>query len=181
MIKSIYLTAVLSLIPFSLWASNEVDNRPMPLDRIEVLLGRWYEIARFNHGFEKGQDNVMAFYSRKADGTLTVTNSGWKSGKMKTANGKIKLTSTPGRLRVSFFWPFYSDYRVLMMAGDNSYALIGGSSGKYLWILSRTPEMTQRAKNRVLREAATRGYSVSDLIWVDQRYNINGAQVSEKK
>ncbi len=171
MVKSYILAAMISILPCSIYATSDVDNTPITLKSIDILLGKWYEIARIDHYFETGLDNVTAVYSVKADGKLTVTNAGWRDGKQKISNGKIKLTKASGLLRVSFFWPFYSDYRVLMMAEDNSCALIGGSSEKYLWILSRSPEMSQRDRNKLLREATKRGYKVSDLIWVDQKRN----------
>ena len=72
-------------------------------------------------------------------------------------------------LRVSFFGPFYSDYRVMLLDADYQWALIGSGSAKYLWILSRTPELPQETLNTILAEAQRRGYDTSKLIWVKQK------------
>ena len=173
MIKNFYLAmALMSVLPCCNIQAQRFDNTPIKLNSIELMLGKWYEMARFDHRFERGQDNVTAFYTMNNDGKIFVSNVGWKDGKMKSANGRVKRTDTSGLLRVSFFWPFYSDYRVLMMSKDYSCALIGGSSDEYLWILSRTPTMTQSARNAVMSEAKSRGYPVGQLIWVDQSRNM---------
>ena len=93
---------------------------------------------------------------------------GEKNGKFKSSSGKAKTTEEPGRLRVSFFGPFYSDYRVMMLDPDYQYALVGSKSAEYLWILSRTPKLENSVKDAILAEATRRGYDVSKLIWVKQ-------------
>lgn len=172
--KNLWLAAIIcTIIPCCTSCSkNSINNTPVVVENMDRFLGRWYEIARYDHKFERGQDNVSTFYEKNDDGNITVNNMGWKKGKQKSVSGEAKMTKTSGLLRVSFFWPFYSDYRILMLAKDYSYALIGGSSEKYLWFLSRTPKISQTVKEKVLREATSRGYSTSKLIWVDQRRNI---------
>ena len=103
------------------------------------------------------------------DGTIKVVNSGIKDGKPKTAIGKGKTTDTPGLLRVSFFGPFYADYRVMLIDKDYSRALVGSGSADYLWILSRTPGLPETAKAELLAEARRRGYDTDKLIWVEQK------------
>lgn len=145
-----------------------VDNSTITKFDMKRYLGKWYEIARFDHRFERGLEECTANYTLQKDGTIIVTNKGMKEGKWKTSEGKAKLTDTPGVLRVSFFGPFYSDYRVLMLAPDYSYALIGGSSDNYLWILSRTPQLKKDTKDKLIKEARKRGYATDNLIWVKQ-------------
>lgn len=170
--RTILAAIVCSLIPFVQAAAGDgINNSPIKVNNIGKYMGRWYEIARFDHRFEKGQTNTSAFYSQNTDGTIKVANTGWKNGKLKTSNGKAKLTNTAGLLRVSFFWPFYSDYRILMLADDYSHALVGGSSDDYLWILARTPQINNSTKKTILKEAERRGYNTSRLIWVDQNKN----------
>lgn len=97
-----------------------------------------------------------------------MLNSGIKDGKAKESEGKAKLTADPRVLKVSFFGPFYSDYRVLLLDPDYQWVLVGGSSAKYLWILSRTPQLPDEVRETVLAEATRRGYDVGQLIWVEQ-------------
>ena len=132
-------------------------------------LGEWYEIARFDHSFERGVEQAKANYTQNADGTIKVVNFGIKKGKPKTAIGKGKTTDTPGLLRVSFFGPFYADYRVMLIDKDYSHALVGSGSADYLWILSRTSGLSETAKSELLAEARRRGYVTDKLIWVKQK------------
>ena len=146
----------------------KVDNAPVVSLDLNRYLGEWYEIARFAHSFERGVEQAKAHYTQNADGTIKVVNSGIKNGKPKTAVGKGKTTDTPGLLRVSFFGPFYADYRVMLIDKDYTYALVGSGSADYLWLLSRSPELSETAKSELLAEARRRGYDAGELIWVRQ-------------
>ena len=147
----------------------KVDNAPVAVLDLNRYLGEWYEIARFDHSFERGVEQAKANYTQNADGTIKVANSGIKNGKPKTAIGKGKTTDTPGLLRVSFFGPFYADYRVMLIDKDYTRALVGSSSADYLWLLSRSPELSETAKSELLYEARRRGYVTDKLIWVKQK------------
>ena len=153
---------------FSCRSSVTVDNTAVAQLNLNRYLGKWYEVARFDHRFERDLTHCTAHYVLQEDGKITVTNSGMKDGKWQTSTGKAKLTEHPGILRVSFFGPFYSDYRVLMVSQDYSYALVGANGDNYLWILSRTPTLTSKQKDRLLLEAKRRGYRTDGLIWVAQ-------------
>ena len=142
----------------------KVDNAPVAALDLSRYLGEWYEIARFDHSFERGVEQAKANYTLKDDGTIEVVNSGIKNDKPKTAIGKGKTTDTPGLLRVSFFGPFYADYRVMMIDKDYTYALVGSGSADYLWILSRTSGLSETAKAELLAEARRRGYVTDKLI-----------------
>ena len=146
----------------------KVDNAPVATLDLNRYLGEWYEIARFDHSFERGVEQAKANYSLKGDGTVEVVNSGIKNGKPKTAVGKGKKSDTPGLLRVSFFGPFYADYRVMLIDEGYTYALVGSGSADYLWLLSRTPGLSETAKSELFAEARRRGYDTGKLIWVRQ-------------
>ena len=149
-------------------SGQKVDNSPVSSFIPDNYLGNWFEIARFDHGFERDVQFATARYTMTDKGTIKVINSGIRKGKTKTSVGKAKFTDTPGMLRVSFFGPFYSDYIVMMLADDYSYALVGSKSQNYLWILSRTPQLPERTMNAILTEARSRGYDTEKLIMVDQ-------------
>ena len=166
-VMSVMIASLLSLASFTC-NEQKVDNSTVKSLDLNRYLGTWYEIARFDHSFERGLTHAKAHYSLNENGTLTVTNSGLKDGKHKVSMGKAKLTSTAGRLRVSFFGPFYSDYRVLMVSDDYNYALVGSSGAKHLWILSRFPEIPGGILKQIVSVAAGRGYDTRNLIWVEQ-------------
>lgn len=149
-------------------AQPKVDNSVAGDLKLDQYLGDWYEIARFDHSFERGIQFSKANYTLREDGKVQVLNSGIKDGKAKESKGKAKLTDNPRILRVSFFGPFYSDYRVMLLDPDYQWVLVGGSSAKYLWILSRTPQVPDEVRETILAEATRRGYDVGKLIWVEQ-------------
>lgn len=141
-----------------------------PVDRVDLprYLGEWYEIARFDHWFERGLTHTKAVYTMREDGDIRVVNAGLKDGEEKITVGKAKLTDLQGLLRVSFFWPFYGDYRILWLDDDYRHVLVGGDSAGYLWILSRAPVIDRNVRNVILAEAKRRGYDTDKLIWVEQ-------------
>lgn len=150
------------------------DNSPIPSLDLGRYLGTWYEIARFDHSFERGMDNVVAEYLLRDDGMVTVINSGWKNGKFKVAEGKARQVdpeTDPAHLEVAFFMSFYSDYNIMMLDDNYQVALVGSKSPKYLWILSRVPIPKEAVIDDVVEEAEDRGYDTSKLIWVDQEMN----------
>lgn len=137
-------------------------------------LGTWYEIARFPHSFEKNLVGVTATYSLRNDGKIKVVNRGYKNtldGKLSEAVGKAKIPdpSKPANLKVSFFWIFYADYNVLELDENYQYAMIGSSSPKYFWILSRTPQMDAATYEMLLEKARKRGYNLEKLEKVPQK------------
>ena len=152
--------------------TQKVDNSTVASFDVERYLGNWYEIARFDHSFERGMNSTVATYTMKKDGGVDVINTGVRKGRIKTSVGKAKLTDTCGLLRVSFFGPFYSDYRVMMLIDDYKYALVGSGSADYLWIMSRYPVIPVNVKYLILSEAERRGYDISKLIWMDQSETV---------
>lgn len=151
--------------------NNMIDKTVVKQLDLQRYLGTWYELARFDHKFERGMEGVTATYSFRDDGKIKVLNSGFKEsldGSISEAIGKAKVPNKnePGKLKVSFFWIFYGDYFVLDLDGNYQWALIGSSSDKYLWILSRTPHVSDELYNELLEKLSKRGYDVQKLIMV---------------
>lgn len=165
----ICLSGLLFLCGTSCSARLTVDNSVSGDLDLNRYLGDWYEIARFDHPFERGLSFCKANYSLREDGKVAVVNSGIKNGKPKESKGKAKLTDDSRVLRVSFFGPFYGDYRILLLDEGYQWVLVGGSSDEFLWILSRTPQLTDEVRKTILSESARRGYDISKLIWVEQQ------------
>lgn len=143
---------------------------------IDKYLGKWYEISRYDHSFERGLVGVTATYSYRKDGKIKVINEGFKKsleGKRSKAIGKAKVPNPniPSKLKVSFFWFFYGDYFVLELDDNYQWAVIGSSSEKYLWILSRAPQIDETLYNQLLNKLTKRGYDVGKLIKVKQAIN----------
>lgn len=151
--------------------SSTLNTSTVPELDIQRYMGHWYEIARFDHPFERGLEGCTADYELMDDGTVQVTNSGYKGsleGKFKQSVGKARRPddNVPGQLEVSFFMNFYSQYNVMELSPDYQYVLVGSKSDKYLWILSRTPQMNDKDLEHLLIKARQRGYETDNLIWV---------------
>lgn len=164
---------LLPLALLSACAGNHVDVVPVSGFSTERYLGKWYEIARLDHAFERGLSNVTAEYSLRADGKIKVLNQGYRDGANQAdkATGKAKFAGKPSdaHLRVSFFEPFYGDYIIFGL--DKSgyrHAYVSGGKDTYLWLLSRSPTVSKAVRADFLREAGALGYDTTSLIWVDQ-------------
>ena len=156
--------------------TSTMARRPSFLSQFDLnrYLGTWYEIARFPHSFEKGLVGVTATYSFRPDGKIKVENAGFKGtldGKREVAEGKAKVIGEPsdGHLKVSFFLFFYADYFILDIDPGYQWALIGSKSDKFLWILSRTPQMDDETYNMIQENARRLGYDLTKLYKVPQR------------
>ena len=137
---------------------------------LEPYLGTWYEIARLDHRFERGLSNVTANYSLRDDGGVAVVNRGYRAdkGEWDEADGKAYFVGEPnvGRLKVSFFGPFYGGYNVVAV-DPASYSLVVGPDRSYLWILSRTPSLDDAVLSELVAKAEALGFATDELIYVE--------------
>ncbi len=136
----------------------------------ERYLGVWHEIARLDHSFERGLTGVTAEYSARSDGGLDVVNRGYDaaSGKWKEVRGRAYFTGPRdvGRLKVSFFRPFYGGYNIVELDREGySYSLVCGPNRSYLWILARTPDLPAAVKERLAARAAELGFDAAALVY----------------
>jgi apolipoprotein D and lipocalin family protein len=141
-----------------------VPEPAKPVD-LTSYLGTWYEIARYDQRFEKGCVDASALYTLRPDGKLGILNScRLADGTIKSARarGKIVPGSGNAKLKVSFFGPFYfGNYWVLDHADDYSWSIVGDPSGRYLWLLARSPDA---APEPLYERAKQLGYDTSLLI-----------------
>ena len=126
-------------------------------------MGTWHEIARLPKWFERGLDSVTATYALE-DGTLKITNRGWRDGeKVSTAVGRFAGPADEGAFRVSFFRPFYGDYRIIWLSPKYDLALVTGGDRSSLWILSRTATVSAEHRDALVKMASDWGFDVSKL------------------
>ena len=146
---------------------HNIDNRTVTNLDINRYMGRWYEIARFDHPFERGMERCVADYRLLPDGSVEVLNSGYKEGKHRVSRGKAKTTSLPGELKVTFFI-FPAPDKVMELGDNYEWSIVGSSSPNYLWILSRTPTLPDSVQVDLLERCKRRGYDIEELIFVPQ-------------
>lgn len=169
MLRKLVLIAMLLLISCT---GDDAKYKAVTGFEADKYLGTWYEIARLDHSFERGLDKVYAEYSLREDGGLKVINHGFDTKKQKwnEAIGKAYFVETPdiGRLKVSFFGPFYGAYTIVELDKTSySYALVTGGDD-YLWILSRTPQMSYIVKQQLIAKAKALGFATDKLIYPNQ-------------
>jgi apolipoprotein D and lipocalin family protein len=145
---------------------------------VNRYLGKWYEIARLDHSFERGLTDVSATYALKSDGSLEVINRGFntKKNEWKSATGRALFTGSQqqGSLKVSFFGPFYGGYHVLALdQAGYQWALVSGPDREYLWILARTKVLAPAIRDQLVAEAKKMGFATDKLIWVEHTRTDN--------
>ncbi|MDD5460412.1 MAG: lipocalin family protein [Methylococcales bacterium] len=145
------------------------------VDDFEVkrYLGTWYEIARLDHRFERGLNNISASYTLRDDGGINVINKGWDQQKneWKQAEGKAYFIDQPdqGRLKVSFFGPFYGSYNIIALDKKNyGFSMVCGPDKSYFWILSRTRQLPKETLDALVEVAKQQGFATGKLIFVRQ-------------
>jgi len=139
---------------------------------LDKYLGKWYEIARLDHSFERGMNQVTATYSLRDDGGVKVENRGYSEidQQWSEVEGKAYFVdkNDEGYLKVSFFGPFYGSYVIFELEKENyQYAFISGPNLEYLWLLSRTPKVPENIIEKFLTMSAERGFNTSEIIFVN--------------
>lgn len=149
-----------------------------PVKTVDVTqyAGTWYEIARLDHSFERGLSDVSAEYQIQDDGSLKVINRGYseEEGAWEEAEGRAVFVDNKrtGHLKVSFFGPFYASYVIFRLDTENyQYAFITGYDRDYLWLLSRTPTVSDETLQHFRAVAEAKGFKLDELIIVDQSRN----------
>lgn len=152
-----------SSVPLTVEASVDIDR----------YTGKWYEIARLPNGFEKNCEGVTAEYARRDDGLISVVNTcrkGAPDGKAEVARGRARVVdaASNAKLEVSFFGPFWGDYWILDLDDDYTLSLVGEPGGRYLWMLSRTPEIDADTRAAALQRLQAFGYDTTALYFTQQ-------------
>ena len=166
---------ILLLIPFLFLVSctGKPDGvAPVHGFDAERYLGTWYEIARLDHSFERGLNNVTAEYSLKDNGDIRVINKGYskEDQEWEIAEGTAKFVENEnlGHLKVSFFGPFYGSYIVFKLDQENyDYAFVSGPDTSYLWLLARTPDLAPSIIEDFVQTSKNLGFNTDNLIFVE--------------
>lgn len=166
---------ILFLASLVLTACTGMPDNITPVKKFELdrYLGKWYEIARLDHSFERGLEKITAEYTLREDGGVSVINRGYspKKNEWNVAEGKAYFVNddNEGYLKVSFFGPFYGSYVIFELDEENyQYAFISGPNTSYLWLLSRTPTLPQEIVDRFIQRTTELGFDTANLIMVNQ-------------
>jgi len=155
-------------------ACTGLPDSVQPIQGFETnrYLGKWYEIARLDHSFERGLSNVSAQYNLREDGGIRVINRGYstKEKRWKEAEGKAYFVNQQnrGHLKVSFFGPFYGSYAIFELDHERyQYAFVSGYNNSYLWLLARTPVIDKKIINNFIKQSRSLGFDTDQLIFVN--------------
>lgn len=170
LVIKIFIMCSLSLL---LNACTSYPDTIQPVKDFDLnqYLGKWYEVARLDHSFERGMDKVTAEYSLREDGGVKVVNKGWNRSKKEwqQVTGKAFFVNDKDEafLKVSFFGPFYGAYVIFEMDKENyQYAFISGPNHNYLWLLSRQPVISVKLRKQFILSAKKHGFNTEDIIFV---------------
>lgn len=171
MLRAIYVC--LAALMVSACVSIPDGVKPVDNFQVERYLGKWYEIARLDHRFERGLSQVSAEYTLNDDGSIAVVNRGYSAedDEWSEADGKALFVgeNDVGYLKVSFFGPFYGAYIVFGLDQENyQHAFVSGPNRSYLWLLARTKTVSQDVIDRFLVASGELGFDTQSLIFVDQ-------------
>ena len=171
-LKPLFFIATLALFAGCVGIPENVQ--PIGGFELNRYLGSWYEIARLDHSFERGLEQVTATYSMRDDGGVRVINRGFNAGKneWKESEGKAFFIGSPdvGRLKVSFFGPFYGGYHVIALDKEHyRWSLVAGPDRNYLWILARDRTLPAEVREQLVSQAKALGFATDELIWVEQQ------------
>ncbi|MEM9417320.1 MAG: lipocalin family protein [Bacteroidota bacterium] len=155
------------------WLNIPDEIQPVSNFDLHRYMGRWYEIARLNHRFERGIQQVTAIYSLQKDETVRVDHVGFdRTGKRKVLVGKAKLVSDKqiGHLKIAFIkfsliGHIYGSYVVFHLEPDYSVAMVCGESRDYCLILARKPVLEKKELAKYLKIAQENGFEVDKFIY----------------
>jgi apolipoprotein D and lipocalin family protein len=173
-IKAIKISIIVMLLSFIFSGCSSIPSGVKAVRNFDVnrYKGTWNEIARLDHSFERGLTNVSATYTLREDGGINVLNKGFdeNSGQWKQIEGKAYFVKdkTVGRLKVTFFWPFYGGYNIIRLDHENySYALVCGPNRSYLWILAREKTLSRTIMDELIKTAGNLDFETDKLIYVE--------------
>ena len=168
---SMFKVIFASLVGLLLSACTTVPEGVTPVDNFKLskYQGKWYEIARLDHSFERGLEQVTADYQLMPEGHVQVTNRGY-STEDKTwdeAIGKAKFVESTdiGFLKVSFFGPFYGSYVIFNLDEQYQHSFVSGPNTSYLWLLSRTPSPDKAVIDNFIKVSKALGFDTNSLIF----------------
>jgi apolipoprotein D and lipocalin family protein len=165
---------IIMLLPIVLGGCSSIPSGVQAVGNFDInrYEGTWYEIARLDHSFERGLSNVSATYTLRDDDGIDVLNKGFakNSGQWKQIKGRAYFVKdrNVGRLKVTFFWPFYGGYNIISLDHENySYAMVCGPNRSYLWILARQKTLSRSVMSELITTAKNLGFKTDNLILVE--------------
>jgi apolipoprotein D and lipocalin family protein len=169
---------ILAALLLMLAACQSTPLAPMPtVARVDLarFMGDWYVIANIPTFIEVGAHNAVETYRLDSDGSIATTftfRAGKVDGEVKryTPRGFVLDTSTNALWGMRFIWPIKADYRITYLSDDYSQTIISRQKRDYVWIMARTPVITEADYRRLLDRVAAQGYDINKVRRVPQQW-----------
>ena len=163
---------------FALLAAGCQSMPPMPTVQhvdLQRFMGRWYVIANIPTRIERGAHNAVESYALAPDGTIHTTFTFRKGAfdgvkKEYQPRGFVLDQDSNALWGMRFVWPIKADYRIIYVSGDYSQTVIGRRKRDYVWIMARTPQISDTDYARLTQIVARNGYDPELLRKVPQRW-----------
>lgn len=166
------------IFPFLLigCAHSQTYNQTVPYVDIEQFMGKWYVYAGRLTFFESGAHNAVETYQYIPDKNQIAIdfryNKNSFNGEVKTIpqKGYIINQHTNAHWKVSPFWPLKFDYLIIDLDDDYQWTAIGVPNQDYLWILTRSPEVSEGLYKVILHRLSLKNYNIKDVKKVPQQW-----------
>ena len=170
--SALIVLAVTTAIALSCLIAAAASGQPPVTTAVKVdlqkYMGKWHEISRLEHHFQKHCIGSYAEYTLRNDGEVDVINrcTDERDGRRKEAKGRAWSVDpdSNSRLKVSFFWPFRGDYWIIELGEKYEYSVVGSPDRKYLWILAREPLMDEVLYSTIVERLRKQGFPVDNLV-----------------
>ncbi len=170
-------------------AHAALPNEPVERIDLERYLGTWQEVARMPNRYQEDcVSGTTATYLRDDDGEIVVRNACTTAeGERMSVDGVAReVVSGSGNLQVRFaprwlaWLPVWADYWVLDLDADYRWAVVGGPTRKFLWVLARDPQLDPEVFEGIKARAAARGYAVERLWVADTLRDTAATRVADR-
>ena len=156
-------------------ASKGPEMKTVEYVDLERFMGSWYVIANIPTFLEKGAHNAVETYELDDDGSIRTTFTFLKDsfeGKQKQYNprGFVRDTKSNALWGMRFIWPIKADYRIVYLDEDYSQTVIARQKRDFIWIMARTPTISDDDYQRLVQLAESIGYDADMIERVPQRW-----------
>ena len=168
--------ALLALLGLTACAAKGPEMQTVDYVDLERFMGDWYVIANIPTFLEKGAHNAVETYALNDDGTVATTftyRKGAFDGKLKQYKPKGFVRDDPSNALwgMRFIWPIKADYRVVYLDDDYTQTIIGRQKRDFVWIMARTPQISEDDYAELRDFVAELGYDMSKLQQVPQDWS----------